>query len=45
LFHDVHLPTEALHLWAAGITLRLGLAGLGLGLGLTLIVGAISCGD
>jgi hypothetical protein len=43
LFHDVHLPTEALHLWAAGIALRLGLAGLGLGL--ALIVGAISCGD
>jgi len=30
LFHDVHLPEEALHLWTAGIDLRMVLAGLGL---------------
>ena len=29
LFHDVHLPTDGLHLWGAGIDLRLALAGLG----------------
>jgi TolB-like protein/Flp pilus assembly protein TadD len=38
LFHDVHLPTEALHLWTTGIDLRMVLAGLGLGL----IVGDIA---
>jgi TolB-like protein len=32
LFHDVHLPTEALHLWTAGVDLRVVLAGLGLAL-------------
>ena len=38
LFHEVHLPTDALHLWAAGIDLRMVLAGLGL----ALIVGDIA---
>ena len=37
LFHDVHLPEGALHLWGAGIDLRMLLAGLGL----ILIVGDI----
>jgi adenylate cyclase len=32
LLHDAHLPTDALHLWAAGIDLRMVLAGLGLAL-------------
>ncbi len=32
LFHAVHLPIEALHLWTAGIDLRMVLAGLGLAL-------------
>jgi adenylate cyclase len=38
LFHEVHLPTDALHLWTAGIDLRMVLAGLGL----VLIVGDIA---
>ncbi len=38
LFHEVHLPTDALHLWTADIDLRMVLAGLGL----ALIVGDIA---
>lgn len=38
LLHDVHLPTDALHLWTAGIDLRVVIAGLGL----VLIVGDIA---
>jgi hypothetical protein len=38
LFRDVHVPEEALHLWAADIDMRMVLAGLGL----VLIVGDIA---
>ena len=38
LVHDLHVPAEALHLWATGIDLRWML----LGVGLTLVVGDIA---